>query len=796
MAKIETLQDNFSGSSLDATKWVANSADLYTTPTPNSTYVSIVSGRLQITTPSEQTLYNSCISVATYDLTGSYVSALVQPATVNPFGSGTQETYLSLDLDINHQVYVYWSKNGFMFGTNTAGTTAETLIDTYPGIASAPWWRIRHNTADGKLYAGWSADGRTWSEYATGKTVSWDITATKITLVCGKYGLGSPGLATFDNINITPPSNSTTFSTGKFGWGTFASSNWAGTATAGDLAVPLGLDNPAVAETDTATPDGLPITVALDPPAITDNRAANPDDLAITVALDDPTVTWDGAAVPDGIAIDLALDDPAGTSDTTASPDGIAITVVQDPVDIGIALVIAPDGINVGITLDGPLLDRSIPEWVQPPVAPTAITAPQYAFHLMGIGPTDAAVPWRGAPNHGVTGGRKARPARPAIRLPEATSRSFTLRLDGGAEARTDHILDRHTAIVIEENLTDLWWRRRDPVRQAVEPIGRFNADKVDLSGQGTQISLSVNWVDYRTLLEARLVLTYIDGVKFTSSWVKGTTVAGILQFGIPANTNIDTSALSTVNLGTTTEIFDLPPGTSVGDMIKNLQAVSSTHWEWWIDLPDVDGAPPVLQVSPTGRGHDRGVVLFDIDGTHGPIESWQLLGAGDAYANVIFFSGSDAGYVYALDSEIAKYGERDAQDANTSLGTNSALIQAAASKRLRELSDRTPNLNIVLRKGFWQGRGHIDVGDWVQVRITLGKEAVIGKYRVTELSVEIDSGGEETVSLSLGTPRPSADSRSRYAPTARLVRKWQAVTPKGTTKAITAVSAPTTGIG
>lgn len=462
-------------------------------------------------------------------------------------------------------------------------------------------------------------------------------------------------------------------------------------------------------------------------------------------------------------------------------------------------------------------------------------------FHVLGIGPADSAVAWRGVPNYGVnhtaeqeravksfqqlieaqtataraeaaaqTKPRKkvvaladqerwpkiimdqinkfARPvipvyapSRPHLQLPQPQSMSFTLRLNAASEARVDHDVDRHQALFVEEMATDLWWWRRDPARQVVDGIGRFNADKVDLSGGATGVRLSVSWVDYEGLMRERL---YLDA---QHTFTPGSTGRDVLAYALPPNMGIDLDALTSVNVGTLTEQFVLETGTSISDIMTNLEAICSKNWEWWVEMPTDDGARPVLTFATTGdlRGADNGVVLFDVGSGLSPIESWSMQGSSDTYANTLYYSGSDGGVVLQLAADVAQYGQRDASESDSSLkGTATANIDAVAragQRRLQKLSVRNaPTFELSLRDGFWQGRTHIDVGDWVTIYVALGFDVVQTKQRVSQIDVNIDDAGREAVSLTCGTPKPARDPRSRHSTVAKVLRKIKTLEPKG----------------
>lgn len=399
-------------------------------------------------------------------------------------------------------------------------------------------------------------------------------------------------------------------------------------------------------------------------------------------------------------------------------------------------------------------------------------------LHLLGIGPWNPTQAWRGAPNYGIGAGRA--PARPHLQLPGVQSKSFTLRLNDSSEASASLQFPGNAAVIVEEMATDLWWRRRDPRTGTLEIIGRFNTANNDL-GRGTDgaVSSSLQFVDYRTLLGNRLVLKYLNAVVAESMWAKATPVTQIMRFAVPTNMGIDLTAIDDDTLlGNTTAPFSLPPSNSIADTFTALLAISEKAWEWWVDTPDDVTAAPKLMFAVGQRGANKGVTLVDLGAGPTPIASWTMRASSDAYANTIYFQGGQGGVVSTMPSQVALYGERDTQDSSSSVlatkdanGQPAALIYAAR-KRLETLADRRPTFTIVLRNGFWRGRSHIDIGDTVAVRIKLGGELMAYSYRVTELQVDIDSVGVETVTLTLGKPLASRDPRSRNAPLTKVIRK------------------------
>lgn len=573
-------------------------------------------------------------------------------------------------------------------------------------------------------------------------------------------------------------------------------------ATPDSLAVDVVQDEPWAAQDDTtAFPDGIAVTLTLDAPAAGEVNYADPDgDITLTVVSDPPATSFSMTAAPVGLSLPITITGPTGTFAATASPtdlavavtlgtgpsvrrsipvaEGPALPIVQDEPSITVHFTVTPDGIGVPVTPGEPGRTSWPPKPVIPIVAPAPYAVPALPVHLMGIGPWNNTVSWGGCANYGIAKG--VRQSRPALNLPMAESKSVTLRLNDASEARTTHYFARHEVISIQENITDLWWRRRDPRRGVVDRIGRFNANVVDTEIQPDGgILVSATYVDYYGLLADRINMKYLTpgANPPTTLWAKNTLVTEILRFGIPTNMGLDLTGIDADTPDITAKItvpFHMELGTPVESMMKILQQLSDKAWEWWIDTPPYDGARPRLTLGT--RGRDRGEILFDV-GAAGPITTWNVQRAGDRYANALYFKGADGGAVMDLPDEIAVYGQRDASfDDSTVSGKKDAngqpsILRSATEAKLAEMSAHLPSYQITLRQGFWEGRTHIDIGDWLGLRLEMGDEILSGKHRVVEIGVDIDSTGLETVTLTLGAARPSKDPRSRTSSTARLVR-------------------------
>lgn len=397
--------------------------------------------------------------------------------------------------------------------------------------------------------------------------------------------------------------------------------------------------------------------------------------------------------------------------------------------------------------------------------------APHYASHILGVGPWAAGLKWRAAPNYGLTATR-VYPSLPLLAVPCLSRASFTLRRTKPSEATVETDMARGQALVIEEMVTDLWWRRNDPCNPdgLAENIGRFNATAVDASMDSGRLRMSATFVDYRGMLDDRLVLDPM------SADANVTPVADVLANLIPPNSGIDVSVLATADLGKVLDPIEFAIGSSVPSSIAALQ-VGSPPFDWAVEMGSGTEGRPTLQVWPGRRGTDKGVVLVDDGAGFTPMASWRRRTNRDDYANVVLFTGQTGSQLSVpgpadpdFDFDLPT-GQRDATENDHDLIT-AELIQRAANKARERLSQRTTAWDITLKPGWWQGRDHVDLGDTVRVVIRLGEDLINEAALVEEINVEIDADGTETVRLSLGWGRPARNPQSSQSTTSIIVRQ------------------------
>ena len=399
-----------------------------------------------------------------------------------------------------------------------------------------------------------------------------------------------------------------------------------------------------------------------------------------------------------------------------------------------------------------------------PPAEPSG-ALPIVASHTLGVGARGRGVIWRGAANYDRPPG-KTGTGGPEVAMPIPSRASFILRRKGGSEASVDFDQPRGSAWVVQELVTDLWWRRYDPRRNVTENVGRYNADNVDTSCDGQNITTSATWVDYTTILSSRLIPAVVD-------YIGGTDVTTILTAAIPTNIDVTLDALTNVVLGKTSQPIHFDLGTTVGDVISAVQEICPT-FDWAVLPADADADFPILTFWPGGRGNpSNGTVLFDAGTGMSPIKAWRRQVEGSDYATNVVVIGDGTGVVAtaAIDTGDLPAGPRDYAVTEGIYKTTAT----ANARALTEVTTRSTNFMVSwtldLMPGFWEGLSHINVGDTITIAITLGSEVLKQDTVVEEISVEVDiASGREDVSITTGKARLPINPRSRNSLIPRIV--------------------------
>lgn len=192
-AATATLTDDFPGSSLDVTKWVASI---------NGGTVTVGSGVLTITNPNSTAFTGQLItSLIDYDLTGSYLVVNVEQVGNTATDEDTN-VYVVVGSDFNYRL-MFTQENGNLKARKViAGTFTDVASVTYNATTMA-WWRIRES--GGTIFWDYSADGKSWTNL-TSLTNPFGITTVTIDIeVFEQTSIASPGSGIFDNVNLLTP---------------------------------------------------------------------------------------------------------------------------------------------------------------------------------------------------------------------------------------------------------------------------------------------------------------------------------------------------------------------------------------------------------------------------------------------------------------------------------------------------------------------------------------------------------------------------------------------------------------
>jgi hypothetical protein len=195
MALAETLQDNFNDNSFNSGLW---ELDTLTQSVSTGVTVNETNQRLEITPETSLTgsRYRGYRSVATYDLTGSYV--LVEVPQVA--GPGNTDTILAALVDASN-FYRILKESSLLYFQDVVAST-YTNVNIIYNATNHRWWRIRHVVSGDTIRFDTSPDGQAWTEQRSIARVL-TITAMDIGVEAGTFeSTASIVPAHFDNFNI------------------------------------------------------------------------------------------------------------------------------------------------------------------------------------------------------------------------------------------------------------------------------------------------------------------------------------------------------------------------------------------------------------------------------------------------------------------------------------------------------------------------------------------------------------------------------------------------------------------
>jgi hypothetical protein len=337
-----------------------------------------------------------------------------------------------------------------------------------------------------------------------------------------------------------------------------------------------------------------------------------------------------------------------------------------------------------------------------------------------------------------------------SIPLAKATGRRITFRLKAAADLAFELDGRSEEAAAIVERATDVvaW---RDGVklyRGRVAP----SSDKVGRARH----SFTVQTADYRALLGRRklydeLVFAAVDQAEVALELVDYTQALTGGDLGIVQGTGFPTGVLRDRTY---------PVGKWIGEALEELGEVID-GFEWEID------AELALNVYYPERGqvlddpdHPRlvyGVNVVELERTPGPFSNaWQVTGSAGLATEVRESAGLAADQRGRWDEQ-ASYPEVVEQ----------ATLAEKADRLLADQEDGAPSYKVELSPGWWQGPGHVWLGDWVPLTVRSGRLDETVVRRVWEIEVAPNENGTEKVVVTLNRP-PAARGSRKVAELAR----------------------------
>lgn len=331
-----------------------------------------------------------------------------------------------------------------------------------------------------------------------------------------------------------------------------------------------------------------------------------------------------------------------------------------------------------------------------------------------------------------------------------ADNRRLTLRLTAPSEASFD-IDGRHPeALAINELATDLHVVYTKPAtRGTIVYRGRIGATTDTLDG--TAHTVTVTSLDYRAVLSRRLLynsdtLLYSGMDQADIAWqlIRQTQTKPGGDLSISPGIGSPTGTVRTLSY---------VAGDNIGDTIATIsQLLDGFDWE----ITPISPSALALNIWAPLRGLYQGVVLE----YGGLVESVKREVRTTDYANALRVTGDQTQPTPPTPQERASpdigtvaQGRWDKAVPAPGILTLAALT-SAADGALAYSSTLIPAYTLTLRRGAWQGPGHIWLGDTVMIVIDSGRISVTGELlRVQEMTFDIPAEGDEQVSLTVGRP-------------------------------------------
>lgn len=333
--------------------------------------------------------------------------------------------------------------------------------------------------------------------------------------------------------------------------------------------------------------------------------------------------------------------------------------------------------------------------------------------------------------------------------LTAAKDRKVTWRLRGESEAACSLNARNPQAASIRELATDLHVIRDGRLLYR----GRVGAGQDTLTD--TSHTVTVPSVDYRAVLRRRMlyadsVLAFAAAEQSEIAWslIDGTQTRaggnlGISRGLIPATQQRRDRTYAA--------------GQFIGEKIEELsQVINGFDW----DIEPTSASSLALNVYYPTRGADRSVIV-DYGGAFA--RGSRSIDPRD-YANAGRYSGAEGTVAQvreAPDLATLPEGRWDTQQGFTEITVQATLNERADAEHAASLT-LIPSWTVKLKAGWWQGPGHVWIGDTVRLVVMSGRLKTDTPLRVFELAADVGASGEEEITLTLGAPRPDFPRRQR----------------------------------
>lgn len=342
--------------------------------------------------------------------------------------------------------------------------------------------------------------------------------------------------------------------------------------------------------------------------------------------------------------------------------------------------------------------------------------------------------------------------------LTAATSRSLTFNLTDPSTAAFQLFGNDPAAPTITELIDDLWVYRDGVALYR----GRIAESSDDV---GTTVhTCSFQATDYRGVLNRRTIPPTGAGTSPTYQTISTKAQETIVWDDLITVTQarpggnlglVKASDWPATGVNRSGVIFG--DGDSVWDQIRTLGAMSS-GFEF-----DIDTNLQAHLYYPH-RGTDRGSVL-DYGGT---VASVRRQVNTSAFANAIRVNGgqSDSVGPYQVTDQVSSLGDPAVHPEGLWEASYSepsvyelAVVQGLAAAKLAEASTAQPTYTFTLAPGAWSGPSHIWIGDTITYTVRSGRLDVRNESaRVQQIGISVGQDDTETVTVTVGPPRVTAD--------------------------------------